>query len=210
MPADSQQAGSRNSPGREGDLYPIDRRLPPHKYLLPASRLQQVRILQNVSIEQRIAILRSIITPFWEDDQRNRAAFCPQVFSLCNKAVDVLTPQHVWKVNKHCTSASLRKINPSCPLWCTREHHQTHWVWGKHYAVTGFIVSWAKTISNLFTQSCVGLKQAYSWCIKDAAQQECLDKRVSSDLQACAVVHFTALQETCSAWNRTGPHASCV
>lgn len=82
MPADSQQAGSRNSPAREGDLYPIDRRLPPHKYLLPALRLQQVRILQNVSIEQQIAILSSIITPFWEDDQRSRAAFCPQVFSL--------------------------------------------------------------------------------------------------------------------------------
>lgn len=39
MPADSQQAGSRISPGRKGDLDPIDCRLPPHKYLLQGIKL---------------------------------------------------------------------------------------------------------------------------------------------------------------------------
>lgn len=58
-------------------------------------------------------------------------------------------------------------MNPSCPLCCTRKHHHTRRVWCKHYAVTGFIVSWTKIISLFlfffFTQVRVGLKQVYSF-----------------------------------------------
>lgn len=66
VPADSRQAGSGISAAREGDLNRSIGGCLHVNISYEASSLQQVRVLQNVSIEEQIAILKSVITPlFW-------------------------------------------------------------------------------------------------------------------------------------------------